>query len=128
MVQEFDDWLGKLKDPAQRERLAEILEWIASEFPRLGRVVKWNQPMFTDHGTFIIGFSASKGHFAFLIEPHALKRFVAEVTAAGYDQTEHIIRVRWDQDVDTALLRRMIEFKIAEKADVTTFWRSGGSD
>ncbi|MCQ4950818.1 hypothetical protein NE646_14380, partial [Bittarella massiliensis] len=33
-------------------------------FPDLTPKIAWNQPMFTDHGTFIIGFSAAKAHLA----------------------------------------------------------------
>ncbi len=126
-MHEFDAWLDNLKEPGQRETMVPVLGWIAREYPRFERVIKWNQPMFTDHGTFIIGFAASKGRFTFMIEREALKHFAAEVLPAGYTSTENIVRVRWDQDVDYALLRRMIEFKIAEKADTTTFWRPGES-
>ena len=36
----------------------------AEKFPQLKEENKWNQPMFNDHGTFIIGFSIAKGHIA----------------------------------------------------------------
>jgi uncharacterized protein YdhG (YjbR/CyaY superfamily) len=32
--------------------------------------IKWNQPMFSDHGTFIIGFSIAKEHIA--VAPEAV--------------------------------------------------------
>lgn len=33
---------------------------ITETYPQLDTTVKWNQPMFTDHGTFIIAFSFAK--------------------------------------------------------------------
>jgi len=124
----FEAWLGKIKEPANREAIAAILDWVGTEFPQLGTVVKWNQPMFTDHGTFIIGFSAAKAHWAFHVESASLARFREEVLAAGYDPTDNITRVRWELPVDHALLRRLIEYKIEEKAGVTGFWLPGSEE
>lgn len=123
---DFDAWLAKLGDPAKADRMTEVFAWIDATFPTLEHAVKWNQPMYVDHGTFILGFSAAKGHWAFTPEASALRQFRDEVVAAGYDPTENIVRVRWDQEPDRGLLQRIIAFNIEDKAETTTFWRQDG--
>lgn len=119
----FDTWRDWPDDADQRARFEEIFGWIEKTFPGLEPVIKWNQPMYTDHGTFIAGFSTAKNNLALLPEAYALKRFLDEVTAAGYTTTENLIRIRWDQQVDYPLLKKLIAFNIKDKADTTSFWR-----
>lgn len=85
--------------------------------------IAWNQPMFTDHGTFIIGFSIAKHHLAVAPERAGIIRFSDEIVQAGYEHTKELIRIRWDGPVDYSLLEKMIEFNIMDKADCSTFWR-----
>lgn len=79
--------------------------------------------MFTDHGTFIIGFSISKKHIAVAPEEAGMVRFSDEISKAGYDQTKGMLRIPWDRPVDYPLLERMIEYNRMDKAGCTTFWR-----
>lgn len=79
--------------------------------------------MFTDHETFIIGFSVSKQHLAVAPEKAGIIRFSEEITQAGYDHTKELVRMKWKQEIDFSLLERMIEFNIADKAECSTFWR-----
>jgi uncharacterized protein YdhG (YjbR/CyaY superfamily) len=83
----------------------------------------WNQPMFTDHGTFIIGFSTAKHHLAIAPEIEVIDRFSEDIAKAGYDRSKGLIRIRWDDPVDYSLLQKIIEYNISDKAECTTFWR-----
>lgn len=60
----FENYLNKIENKGQRQRVEEVLNWVKNKFPNLKTRIAWNQPMFTDHGTFIIGFSISKKHMA----------------------------------------------------------------
>lgn len=60
----FEEYLTRIDNPQHRARLEEIMGWITKTFPNLMPKIAWNQPMFTDHGTFIIGFSVAKHHLA----------------------------------------------------------------
>ena len=51
------DYLAQAKAPQRRVRMAEVLEWAERTFSGLEPRVAWNQPVFTDHGTFIIGIT-----------------------------------------------------------------------
>lgn len=119
----FDEYLAKVDSPSHRERLEEVFAWITRTFPQLQKVVKWNQPMFTDHGTFIIGFSIAKKHMAVAPESAAIAHLEEQIVKAGYDYTKQLVRIPWDVPVDYPLLEKMIEFNIRDKADCKTFWR-----
>jgi uncharacterized protein len=119
----FADYLAGIDNRQHRLKMEEILGWVAAKFPTLAPKVAWNQPMFTDHGTFIIGFSVSKHHMAVAPEQSAILHFSDEITLAGYDCTKGLIRIAWDGPFDYALLEKIIAFNIMEKADCTTFWR-----
>lgn len=119
----FADFLAKIENPQHRARTEEVLGWVAEKFPNLNPKIAWNQPMFTDHGTFIIGFSVAKPHLAVAPEKAGIHRFSDEIVQAGYDHTKELVRIRWDRPVDFSLLERMIEFNMLDKANCTTFWR-----
>jgi uncharacterized protein len=122
-VEAFADYLASIDHPDHRERMAEVLGWVAEKFPNLVPEVKWNQPMFTDHGTFIIGFSVSKQHMSVSPEAAGIVHYADEIVKAGYSHTANLFRIVWKQPVDYSLLERIIEFNIEDKADSATFWR-----
>lgn len=122
-MEEFAEFIAGIEDPSHRERTAEILAWIGNKYPQLNKEIKWNQPMFTDHGTFIIGFSVSKKHLAVAPEQVTVTHVEEDIKKAGYDYTKEIIRIPWSKPVDYTLLEKMIEFNIWDKKDSTTFWR-----
>ncbi|CAG9623675.1 iron chaperone [Sutcliffiella rhizosphaerae] len=119
----FAEVLKKVDNPEHRERMEELLTWVSEEFPSLSPVVKWNQPMFTDRDTYIIGFSASKKHVAVAPEQIGISHFLEEIEEAGFDHTKELVRFKWNSPFDYDLLKKMIEFNIVDKADCTTFWR-----
>jgi hypothetical protein len=119
----FAEFLARIDSPQHRARTEEVLNWVIETFPNLTPKIGWNQPMFTDHGTFIIGFSVAKHHLAVAPERVAIDRFAEEIVQAGYDHTKELVRIKWDSPVDYSLLERMIEFNVRDKADCSTFWR-----
>jgi uncharacterized protein YdhG (YjbR/CyaY superfamily) len=123
MIETFKEYLEAIPNPSQRERTEEVLEWIHKKYPELQMRIAWNQPMFTDHGTFIIGFSISSKHLACAPEMVGIKHFSEDIKKAGYEQTMMLMKFPWNKPVDYELLGRMIEFNIIEKADCQTFWR-----
>ena len=71
----FTDYLAAISDACHRKKMQEVLDWVRTAFPSLAPRMGWNQPMFTDHGTFIIGFSVSKQHFAVSPEKKGMMEF-----------------------------------------------------
>ncbi|MGB4657884.1 MAG: iron chaperone [Mobilitalea sp.] len=119
----FAEYLSKIDNPINRERVLEVLSWVAKKYPNLEPKIAWNQPMFTDHGTFIIGFSISKQHLAVAPERAGIHHFADEIVQAGYEHTKELIRIRWDGPLDLSLLEKIIEFNILDKTECSTFWR-----
>lgn len=122
-METFDDFLATIDDPEQRAKLDDVFAWVRETFPHLEERIAWNQPMFTDHGTFIIAFSVAKAHFAVAPEAVPLEMFNERIQKAGYTQTKQLFRIKWSQDVDYDLLRDIISFNIEDKAGHTSFWR-----
>ena len=119
----FNTFLETIDNDKHKATLSEVLNWIADTFPNLKTTIKWNQPMFTDHGTFIIGFSVAKQHFSIAPEAKALKEYTQQIEAAGYSQTSNLFRIKWSQDVSYTLLKAIIQYNIDDKSHCDTFWR-----
>lgn len=119
----FEEFLAHIDNPQHRARTEEVLNWVTKKFPNLMPKIAWNQPMFTDHGTFIIGFSVAKQHLAVAPESAGINHFSEKIVQAGYDHTKQLVRIKWDSPVNFSLLEKMIEFNMMDKADCSTFWR-----
>lgn len=119
----FEEYLSKIENEAHRSRMREVLAWVKDTFPTLAPKIAWNQPMFTDHGTFIMGFSAAKGHFAVSPEAQGIAAFSDDIAKSGYGQTSNLFRIKWDEPIDFPLLERIIRYNIDDKKDCATFWR-----
>lgn len=122
-METISDYLAKIDNPEHRAQMADVFNWVNEEFPDLKSKIAWNQPMFTDHDTFIVGFSIAKNNFAVSPEAVVVARFSDAIEAAGYTHTANLVRFPWDKPVNYDLLRDMIAFNIADKADCETFWR-----
>lgn len=119
----FAEFLAGIDNPQHRDRTEEVLVWVSEKYPNLMPTIKWNQPMFTDHDTYIIGFSIAKPHLAVAPEAAGISQFFDEIVQAGYGHTKQLARIPWDSPVDFSLLEKMIDFNILDKAGSTTFWR-----
>lgn len=123
MIQEFTNYFKQIENLKYRNRVDSLFCWIMERFPTLVPKIAWHQPMFTDHGTFIIGFSIAKNHLAVAPERITINHFLNEIHLAGYRTSKELIQIRWDEPIHYSLLERIIEYNITEKADCPTFWR-----
>ncbi|MCR6546552.1 iron chaperone [Dehalobacterium formicoaceticum] len=122
-MKDFQIFLDSIGESDKRERMESILNNIKDMFPQLNEEIKWNQPMFSDHGTFIIGFSVAKGHIAVAPEAVVISLFEKEIEEAGYTHTQELFRITWTDNVDFELLYKMVAYNIEDKKDMTNFWR-----
>jgi hypothetical protein len=122
-IKEFEGFLENIDNLENRKKLEEVLIHISETFPQLKREIKWNQPMFTHHGTYIIGFSTAKYHIAVSPEKFTLDKFREDIEKTGYSTSKMIFRIKWNDDVDYELLEKMIAFNIEDKKDYNKFWR-----
>lgn len=120
----FIDYLDSIDIREHRDRMESLLSWISEEYPMLTPEIKWNQPMFTYNGTFIIGLSVSKKHIAVAPEEVTITKLEEEIIKSNYDYTKGMIRILWADEIDYPLIGKMIEFNLEDKKDCRTFWRS----
>lgn len=118
----FKDYLKTIEDEKQNKRMEEILIHIIDTFPQLETAIKWSQPTFTDHGTFIVAFSTAKKHISFAPEHVSLEKFEKEFKEAGYNITKMLVQIPNNKEVDYELLDKVIEFNIEYKKDFDKFW------
>jgi len=123
-IDDFQTFLNDIVEPGKKEKMESIFNYIEKNFPNLKEEIKWNQPMYSDHGTFIIGFSIAKGHIAVAPEEVTISIFENEIKKAGYSYTKGLFRIKWADQVDFNLLYKIIEYNIIDKRDVTSFWRN----
>lgn len=119
----FTPYLSAIDNPDHRIRTEEILNWIMEKFPQLEPHIKWNTPMFSNHGTFIIGISTAKPHVSVAPEEVTMTHFADRIEQAGYSATKGLFRIKWKDPVDYTLLEDMITYNIQDKAEYTDFWR-----
>lgn len=120
---DFQAFLNTIEDPGKRDKMKSILKHINKKYPQLKEEIKWNQPIFSDHGTFIIGFSIAKNNIAVAPEAVVIRNFEQEIQKAGYTHTQQLIRIKWTDEVDYDLLDRIVEYNIEDKKEMTKFWR-----
>lgn len=122
-MSKFQPFLEAIEDRSKKERMEEILGNIKTSFPFLCEELKWNQPMYSNNGTFIIGFSISKAHISVAPEAVVMEKFEDDIKNAGYTYTKELFRIKFTDKVDYDLLYKIVAYNIETKKDIKTFWR-----
>ena len=122
-LNDFNKYLQKIDDYSNYNRAIEILEWIVDNYPHMTREVKWNQPMFMDHGTFIFSLTVFKNHISFAPEKETLDKFSSKLDENKYEQGKMLFKIKNDQEINYKLLKEIIDHNILDKKDIESFWR-----
>ena len=122
-IKMLDEFLATIPDADNRARMVEVLVWVGLTYPELELRIAWNQPMFTHHGTYIIGFSAASKHMAMAPERATMIRFEPVMRKRGTDFGKMFARQPWNKPFDYKLLDAFIQYQLNEKLDITSFWR-----
>lgn len=117
----FQTFIDDIPNPEHKQRIIEILNHVSETFPQLQKRVAWSQPMFTDHGTFIIAFSLAKKHLAITPELAGIQHFAERLDKLGIAYGSMIIRMPWDKAFDYELLDDMIRYNLEDKVNCTSF-------
>lgn len=100
-----------------------MLNWVLKTFPNLNLERKWNQPTFTNDGTFIIVFSVSKHHISVAPEKYTMHQFRNKTEKTEYSHAKMLFRISFNDEVNYLLLKEIIACIMADKKGYTTFWR-----
>lgn len=115
------EYLSNIENVDNRAVFQRVLDWVQQEFPELKLEYKWNAPMFTLSGTFIIGFHASKNHFS--VASEFMYDFLPDLDKNHYSYGKKLFRIAYQGEVNYSLLADIIRFGIEHKQGCTTFWK-----
>ena len=111
-VTTIDEYLEPFDD-TKRATVRAIFTAITSVHPAASLVIAWNQPMINLNGQYIFGVSVHSHHI--LIAPwgnDVLEKFRPRLT--DYKVNKKTIQVPVDWQPDVALIRDMVDARIAE--------------
>lgn len=122
-MEKFRLIIDQIKEKENQQKINDLFSKIAKTYPQLDTTVKWNQPIFTDHGTFIIAFSFAKNHFSIAPEKAAIRALEKTIQEIGYIYMDNVIKVPWKSAINWELIDHFISFNIEDKKDHNKFWR-----
>ena len=106
-----------------RARLLDVLVRVGLTYPELELRIAWSQPMFTHHGTYIIGLSAAPKHMALTPERATMIHFEPIFHERDTDFGKRFARQPWNNPFDYELLDTFIQDQLAGKQVITSLWR-----
>lgn len=115
--------LDKVKNDEHRVQAEKVLSWVHTTYPNLGVRIAWNQPMFTQQGTFILGFSFAQKHFSVAPERAAMEHFEELLDQRNISHGTNLFRLSWGEPVPYDLLAEVIDYNCQDKEGATSFWR-----
>lgn len=119
----FKPYLEKIEDEKDRRKVRDVYKWIEDQFPDLQREVKWSTPLYSHHGTFIIGVKPARKHFSINPESEGIDVFSDKIKNAGYTHEKMTYKIKYSDEVNYGLLKEIIEYNIEDKKDTVNFWR-----
>ncbi len=115
--------LKTIDNETHKKKLVDLLKHLMDKYPHLELVYKWKQPMLLDHGVFMLGFSVSKKHIAVAPERYGMEKFSDDIDASHYEKSKMMFRITWEQDIDYKLLFKILDFKLQDRLQETSFWK-----
>lgn len=120
-MEQILEYIQRIDDPDNRLIFGDFINWLMTDFPELKPEYKWNQPMFTHHGTFIIGFSVAMKHFTVAPEMRTFEHFLPQIKDLKLKHGKKTFQLQFGQDIPYDLLRALINYTLADKQNVTSF-------
>ena len=120
-MNQIDEYLANISEENQRAKLSELLKWVTKTFPNLELQIKWKQPIFTDHDTYIIGFSVAKKHLTVGLETRNLQHVAPLLEQNGIKHGTNTFKIVFTDKIPYDLLNQIIEYVIDDKKEITTF-------
>lgn len=118
----FREYVEGISDPEMREKMESVLVFCSEQYPQLKPRIGWSQPMFTDHGTYIIGFSVAKDHISIGLESTTMEHFADLIKAEGLVAKKMTFQIKRKQAIPEQLLKTIIDQTLVLKKDIHTFW------
>lgn len=111
----IDAYLATLDEP-KRGTLTALRDTLAALLPDAEPCISYGMPAFRLDGTVVAGFAAFKHHLSYLPHSGSVLSRLADETA-GYTQTSGSLHFPIDTPLPEALVRKLLEVRIAEIAE-----------
>ena len=107
----IDEYLAAVSED-KRAALEQLREIIRAAAPDAGECISYQVPAFRQNG-MLVGFGATAKHCAFyLMSASTVEAHKDELQ--GYDWSKGTLRFQADQPLPAALVRKLVEARIAE--------------
>ncbi len=106
----IDDYIGTFPDDRQA-LLEDMRATIKAAAPEAEECISYNMPAFALHG-ILVYFAAQKNHIGFYPTASGIAAFKDELSA--YEGTKGAVRFPVDQPLPLELIRRIVQFRVAE--------------
>ena len=110
-----DEYLAALDEP-KRATLTSLRDTIMAIVPEAEQCISYGMPAFKLRGKTIGGFAAFKNHLSYLPHSGSVIPQLAEETAA-YTSTKGSLHFPVDEPLPGALVRKLLEVRMAEAFD-----------
>lgn len=107
-----DEYCAQLSEQAAA-LLADLRSLSRAIAPETTEAIKWSHPAVLHHkGTILFVFSAHKHHANIVFTPSTREAFAENLT--GFETGKGSVKLPYGQLIPTALLQRMIKFRVNE--------------
>lgn len=108
----IDEYIEAAPEP-QRTTLRKLREMLAQILPEAEQGMSYGVPAFIVDGHPVAGFAHSKRHCGYYPHSGSVLSRVEESLLAGYDWGKGTLRFPVDSVPDEALVRRLVEIRLA---------------
>ena len=108
-----DDFYARLPDVA-KPHLTTLRELCRKGLPKADEVLRWNSPAWVQDGTPLLMLQSFKQHCSLRFPTRQFAGQIATVEAAGYEAGEGFIKLPYDRELPTKLLRELIQARLDE--------------
>jgi uncharacterized protein len=120
MASRFDsleDYLASL-DATKARTIRAVIESILTQFPELEVKISWNVPQIHRDGKYVFGVSALKNHLSLAPwSTRVITDFQAKLEQEKYVVRKNLFQIPVDWEIDTELLRDLVQARLAELDD-----------
>jgi uncharacterized protein YdhG (YjbR/CyaY superfamily) len=114
--QTIDEYLARLSEE-KRAALEQLRRDIRAAAPNAEECISYQIPGFRLDGKLLVSFGAAASHCAFYPGAHPVQAHAREL--AKYDTSKGTIRFPADAPLPSALVRKIVKTRIAERATKT---------
>lgn len=125
-AQDVEEWLAG-QDPIKRATLEQVREAILDLVPEAEQGLSYGVPAFRVGGKLVAGLSAAKRHLSYLPHSGSVLSSMDPDELAGHEWSKGALRFPVDQPLDSELVRKLVEARLATQEPESWFQAASAS-